>query len=102
MQCYLSPFPLSRPIALLYRKSRVDSFVFSVDGNTDYNRGFPFLVCIIATDMEKNLESVLFHFRFGFSVIIIRVMRLDVMITSLTLFPIGRLKVKLASYKRLT
>ena len=72
---------------------------------TDAHFSFTFVfkqALIVATDMEKNLECVLFHFRFGFSVIIIRVMRLDVMITSLTLFSIGRLKVKLTPYKRLT
>ena len=74
----------------------------TVHGNTNSYRALALLILIVATDMEKNLESVLFHFRFGFSVIIIRVMRLDLMITSLTLFSIGRLKVKLTSYKRLT
>ena len=61
----------------------------------------PFLILVVATDMEKNLKGVLFHFRFGFSVIIGRLSRLDAMITSLTSFPIGRIQVKLEPYQRL-
>lgn len=85
----------------LHSYSGVDSFIFSVNSYTNRDWAFPFLILVVATDMEKNLKGVLFHFRFGFSVIIGRLSRLDAMITSLTSFPIGRIQVKLEPYQQL-
>ncbi len=33
---------------------------------TNYDWGFPIFICIIASDMEKNIKGVLFHFPFDF------------------------------------